>query len=238
MENRLRASGFLFAIVFAAGYVLSFVIVLTRGDGLFAAFFHPSQILSLVSVALFLLSALFPPLRWLQPAIFLLTSPVAIVPDSHNIYGLGYFIMGVVLLERAGFFLKHRPAKVVILLAYLLAIEVVAVFISKENIGRAISPTFFIAAFGLFLWFLYKDRLVVILKEPKPRIALSEKGLSPAERTYVFAMIEGKSVKEIAFEYEVAESTVRNTITRACKKLEVEDTTGLAVLAATHEVVA
>jgi len=238
MENKLRLSGFLFAAIFLLGYLINITFILIRGDGLIRAFFEPMQLLQIVSIFLFLSSSYFAPLRWIQPVVFLATSPISIVPDPQNIYGLGYFIIGVVLLERAGFFLKHRAIKLLVAAMYLLAQEIVAVFYTKRPIADAVSPTFYILAFALFLWFLYKDRLVIYLAEPKPRISLSEKGLSHAERTYVQAVIEGKSTKEICVDYDVAESTVRNTVSRACKKLEVEDSGALAVLAATHEVVA
>jgi DNA-binding CsgD family transcriptional regulator len=238
MDNKLRNSGFVFAAVFIAGYLLQLVMHLIKGDGLLVILFHPVQMMTLGSALVFLLSALFTPLRWFQPAVFLLTSPVNIIPEPTNIYGLGYFIVGTLLLERAGFFLKRRTAKVVALLAYLFAIEFAAAFWKKASFQAAISPTFFIAAFGLFLWFLYKDRLVVFLKEPKPELSLTKKGLAPSECSYIMALIQGKSPKEIALEFQVSDSTVRNTLVRAYKKLEVEDAQALVALTSTHEVVA
>ncbi len=238
MEDKLRVSGLLFAGVFMIGYLINVPNVFSRGDGLWHAFFEPVQLINLALVILFLVSVFVAKLRWLQPALFLLSSPIAIIPEPWSIYGLGFFIMGVVLLERVGLFHKQRRLRVGLLGLFLLAMEVVAVFYAKRPLFDAVAPTFFISAFGLFLWFLYKDRLVVFLKEPKPRLSLGEKGLTHAERAYVLAVMEGRSAKEICVDYDVAESTVRNTLARACKKLEVEDSTGIAVLAATHEVVA
>ncbi|HUX37679.1 MAG TPA: sigma factor-like helix-turn-helix DNA-binding protein [Rectinemataceae bacterium] len=238
MENKLRVSGIIFACVFLMGYLINIPNVLSRGDGIWRALFLPNQLVTIASACLFLVSALVAKLKWLQPAIFLLSSPIAIIPEPWTIWGLGYFIMGVVLLERTGVFHKRRRLRVGLLVLYLFAMEVAAVFYMKRPAFDAVAPTFFISAFGLFLWFLYKDRLVVFLKEPKPRLSLAEKGLTHAERAYVLAVMEGRSAKEICVDYDVAESTVRNTLARACKKLEVEDSTGIAVLAATHEVVA
>ncbi|MBL8965381.1 MAG: hypothetical protein JNG85_00150 [Spirochaetaceae bacterium] len=79
---------------------------------------------------------------------------------------------------------------------------------------------------------------MVYLKEPKPRLSLDDKGLSPAEKTYVLAVLAGRNHKEIAVDYEVSDSTVRNTISRAYQKLEVSDKAGLAVLAERFEIVA
>jgi DNA-binding CsgD family transcriptional regulator len=194
--------------------------------------------LTLIAVVLlFALSALFDPLRWIQPALFLVMSPLAIVPTPKEIYGLGFFIMGVLLLERAGFFLRRRPIKVTILIIYLFATEIVAVYVTKRPLQDGVSPAFFIIAFGIFLWFLYKDRLVVFLKEPKPRLSLSEKGLTPAEQTYLQGTVKGKQPKEIAVDFEVTESTVRNTLSHVYRKLEVEDRAGLAVIMERYEIV-
>lgn len=234
----LRRSGILFAALFTLGYLLNVVVTTLRGESFAYTFFSTNQLIVLASIALFALSAFIQPLRWLQPAVFLVTSPITIMQNSRDIYGLGYFVMGVVLLERAGFFVRHRRAKTVGVGVALLGMELAAAIVSKSSLMKALAPTFFILAFGVFLWFLYKDRLVILLKEPKPRLSLVERGLTTSERSYILALIEGKVPKEIGADYDVAESTVRNTLARAYKKLEVADATELAVLAATHEVVA
>ena len=219
------------------GYIINFIFTLPRENGLFHALFDPYQLSLLASVVLFMLSAFIGKLNWIQPAVFIFSSPLAIVDDAQNMYGLGFFIMGVLLLERTGFFLKRRGIKVIILSAYLLIIEIVAVIMTNRPMADAISPTFFMIAFGLFLWFLYKDRLVVILREPRPRLSLSEKGISPAERTFVLETLKGKSQKEIAIDFDLSESTIRNTLARSYKKLGVEDRVGLAVMGERFKVV-
>ena len=223
MENKLRSSGFLFAGFFAIGYLLNVVFITIRGEGILTILFEPIQLMVLASAVCFLASALVAQLRWLQPAVFLISSPFAIVPEPMTIFGLGYFVIGVLLIERAGFFQKARARKITILALFLLAQELVAVFFTKRPLFDAVGPTFFVLAFGVFLWFLYKDRLVVFLKEPKPELSLTKKGLAPSECSYIMALIQGKSPKEIALEFQVSDSTVRNTLVRAYKKLEVED---------------
>lgn len=237
MSHKLRSTGIIFASAFLVGYIINFYFAFTRGDGLFMSFFQFYQLLLIAAVALFTLSAFIDPLRWVQPALFLILSPVAIVPNPRDIYGLGFFIMGVFLLERAGFFLRHRSPKALTLVCYLLVMEILSVTVSKRPLADAVSPTFFIAALLFFLWFLYKDRLVVFLKEPKQKISLVEKGLSPAECSYIMEVVRGKQQKEIAIDFELSESTVRNTLARAYKKLDVEDKAGLAVLAERFEII-
>lgn len=237
MSGKLRTTGILFAIVFLIGAIVSLSLNMSHGAPFESAVAHPYNLILLAAAAAFTASAFVPVLRWIQPAIFIGLSAIPIIQETRVIYGLGFYITGVLLLERAGFFLKHRAIKVAASVLLLFAFEVVGAIRTKDSPIDALGPTFFIAAFGLFLWFLYKDRLVVYLSEPKAKLSLTAKGLSNAERAYVAEAIKGKQQKEIAIDFEVAESTVRNTLARAYHKLGVEDKAGLAVLAEKFEIV-
>jgi DNA-binding CsgD family transcriptional regulator len=237
MPNKLRLSGIVFASVFAAGFILNAFVFLSRRSPPLMIIASPTQLLLLASIALFLLSAFVEKLNWIQPAVFLLSSPFTIIDDPRSIYGLGFFIMGVLLLERAGFFKKRRLVKSISVLAYLILIEALSVIRSGTEPKTAVSVIFFILAFGAFLWLLYRDRIIVIMHEPKPLLSLEESGLTIPERTYVRQTLKGKSQKEIAVEFELSESTVRNTLSNAYRKLSVEDRVGLAVLGERFELV-
>lgn len=237
MANKLRTSGIIFAAIFFAGFLLNIVFKLQRGCSFVELFATPTQLSLLASVGVFLLSAFIEPLRYMQPALFLVTCPIPIVQEPEGLYGLGFFIMGVLLLERAGFFLRNRAPRLLAVLLYLLTVEIVAVVVSKRPLQYAVSPTFFIVAFGVFLWFLYKDRITVILREPRQPLSLNERGLSQAEKSFVMATLGGKSQKEIASDFELKESTIRNTLVRAYKKLGIEDRVGLAILGERYDIV-
>jgi DNA-binding CsgD family transcriptional regulator len=73
-------------------------------------------------------------------------------------------------------------------------------------------------------------------RRKKPRVSLSSKGLAEIEALYAIAFIRGKSVKQIALEYTVSESTVRNTLSHVYKKLGVIDRVGLLTMALESEV--
>jgi len=237
MPKSLRSSGIVFAAIFLAGFFVNLVFRVARLDSLLAAVASWTQLSLIIASGLFVLSALVDRLRWIQPAIFVALSPVSIITGPETLYGLGFFIMGILLLERAGFYVTHRGFKVVPTVIYLLAVEITAVVVSNLPIQDAVSPTFFIVAFMLFLWFLYKDKLVIIMREPKPTLSLGDKGLSGAERSFVLQTLSGKSQKEIAIDFSLSESTVRNTLARAYKKLGVEDRVGLAILGERSEIV-
>lgn len=70
----------------------------------------------------------------------------------------------------------------------------------------------------------------------KSRLSLAERGLSQAEARSVLAIIAGSTVKEIAAEGGFADSTVRNNLARAYRKLGVSDMVGLMGLAARFEI--
>lgn len=236
MHKTFKTTGYIFAGVFLAGYILNVVLSLAGGKPLIFAFAGQTQIILLVTITLFVLSFAIDRLNIIQPAIFLLSAPLIIIPDSRSIYGLGFFIMGILLLERTGFLLKKRMLKGIVLASYLVILEIISALFSKSPLINAIAPTFFIASFGLFLWILYKDKLVIILNEKKPALSLSEKSLSIAEKSFVLETLSGKSHKEIASDYELKESTVRNTLARAYKKLDVEDRVGLALIGERFEI--
>ncbi|MEI6386362.1 MAG: LuxR C-terminal-related transcriptional regulator [Spirochaetota bacterium] len=73
-------------------------------------------------------------------------------------------------------------------------------------------------------------------RRKKPRLSLSSRGLAEIEALYAIAFIRGKSVKQIALDYEVTESTVRNTLSHVYKKLGVPDKVGLMTLSIESEV--
>ena len=236
MNRTFRTTGLIFASVFFIGYVLNVVLNLLNGDTVMYALAAKNQIILLVTIALFVLSSFFDRLKIIQPMLFIFSAPLVIIPDPQNIFGLGFFIMGILLLERTGFFLKKRLFKGILLSSYLLIMEITSVLLSKAPLFNAIAPTFFITSFGLFLWILYKDKLVIIMKEKKPTLSLSEKSLSIAEKSFVLETLSGKSHKEIASDFELKESTIRNTLARAYKKLDVEDRVGLALIGERFEI--
>jgi DNA-binding CsgD family transcriptional regulator len=75
------------------------------------------------------------------------------------------------------------------------------------------------------------------IREPKARLSLGALGLSESEQLNILNAIGGKSVKETAAEFGVSESTVRNTLARAYKKLKITGRTGLATLAEKYDII-
>ena len=184
------------------------------------------------------LSAFWEPAVWFQPLMFLALAPLPLIDNAQSFFGLGFFVMGNLLLFRLGFFERRRLPKLIISIGYLYFWEVWSALKVGRNLVSAFTPVFFITAFLLMLYFAFSEKLMVYLHEPKEKLSLREKTLSEAERAYVMALLkDGKNYKEIAFDFEVSESTVRNTLARAYKKLGVSDHAGLASLGNKFEIV-
>ncbi len=239
MERQLKVTGFFFALVFfiACGIRVAQGIIILDESFVKAFFLDPLSLLLFFLVPLLASSGYVRILVWAQPIIMLALTPLPFLTATDSFYGLGFFVMGIILLFRLGFYEHHRVPKFIISLAYLLGCELYAVIGSGKVISYAFTPIFFICCFLLFLYLAFQEKLAVYLHEPKPLLSLKSKGLSGAECIYVKAIAVGQSTKEIAIDYSVSESTVRNTLSRAYHKLEIEDKTGIIALKEQYEIV-
>ena len=239
MNAAYKRTGLFFMVIFLLAMIVSVI------DGIFlshksfiTALTHPYVIVLFVLAALMLLSTKRKALSWLQPVVWFICAFLGIISGPGSIQGLGFYIIGMLLLFRFGFFETHRILKLSIALGFFFVAEIIAAMIKKEELLTFLAPVFIITVLIITLYLAYEEKLMVYLKEPKETLSLKGKGLTDAEQKYVLAMVGGKSPKEIAFFYEVSESTVRNTLARAYKKLGVGDRSELAALAARVELVA
>jgi DNA-binding CsgD family transcriptional regulator len=233
-----RTTGYFFAAIFVAGAVMSAVLAIAEGKPVLNAILHPYVIICLAISALMFFSARNKVFSWFQPLVWLAGATIAIFSYPMQISGLCFFIIAVLLLFRFGFYEKMRTGKIIATFVVFYSLEIASSFISKTGITDKIADIFIITLLFITLYLAYQEKLMVYLKEPKETLSLKGKGLTDAEQKYVLAMVGGKSPKEIAFFYEVSESTVRNTLARAYKKLGVGDRSELAALAARVELVA
>jgi DNA-binding CsgD family transcriptional regulator len=236
-ESRLKSSGIFFGSIFLAGAAMNAVTGLAAGEtvsGLLSDFIWVDSLI-FAGIALFA-SAYAARLAWVQPLLFLVVTPVNVLSARDSFYGLAFYSVATLLLIKLDFFNRRRVLRSVGCLAYLIAVEVACALRNKEPLIVSIQPVFFIVAFIAFLLLTFRDRIFVYLKEPKPIFSLEKKGLSVAEQIYVRAMLAGKGVKGVALETGVSESTVRNTLARAYKKLAVGNRSGLLSLAQKYTV--
>ncbi len=238
MDKALRKTGIFFSSVFFAGAVYNLIFrIALRSQSFFEAITSLSCLSIFVVASLFLIGALWSPLKWVQPLIFLLVTPYTIYSDSTSFYGLGFYVIAVALLFRLGFFDSHRVVKLTLCFMYFLLSEVAMFTLEKERLYDSLGAIFFTVVFLVFFYLAFQEKLAVYLKEPKHELSLKEKGLATTERAYTLAFASGKTTKEVAYDFGVSESTVRNTLARSYKKLGVEDKAGLSALAERYRLI-
>lgn len=237
--RQFRTTGFIFTGFFVAGIIVNLIsVTVAKSFALGQVLVHPNMISIYVLAALSAWSALVPRLRWIQPAMLLVAVPIPLIEISGSMYGIGAFVIASMMLFQLGYLNRKRKLKVVALLLYLLASQSISMIRGGMlHPVRALAPVLFTITFIILLFILNRERIVVYLREPKPRFSLGGAGLSRAEAFYVRQLVDGKTLKEISSDSERQESTVRNTLARAYRKLGVADRSDLISKLAKYEIV-
>jgi DNA-binding CsgD family transcriptional regulator len=227
-SSLFRKTGFMFASL-SGLYLMIFSIsmVLPHPDNP-DTFVPLGTFLMLAAVCfLFLLSASIKSLNWIQPVLFLAITPLPMVRHSSSMFSLGAFLMAILLLIKLGYLEKHKLSKTIIIIAYFYLCEILAGLWSSASFQEILLPILFTTIALIFLQLAYADRLVVYLKEPKPTLSLLSLKVTRTESEYLRALLKGESIKEIAIDAGVKESTVRNTLARVYRKFGVSDKSSL-----------
>lgn len=246
MEKSLVRTGTFFAIAFALALAYVIVSGLALGKTVLEIITYSGFWICLVLSLAMYASTRVSGLRYFQPLLLVLLTIYNIIttpdPYTSTIFAVAAFI----LFYLAGFFEKRRVLKFFLLVGFYYGLMVFQAFSSdfggffaeetRPKPVRGFGVIIPITIFLLFLVLAFKERLTVYLKEPKPVLSLSGKGLTGVESGYFRGIVGGKSFKEVAVDYEVSESTVRNTMARVYKKLGVLDKTELMLLAAASEI--
>jgi DNA-binding CsgD family transcriptional regulator len=223
-----KSTGILFASLFASASVINFIYLLAKDRSVISILVDPAYFSLLLITLLLLSSAFFQRLAWIQPALLLLVTPIPIIQHASSMYGFGAYVAGIILLYKLGFFTQRRRTKLILATLYMFLCEVAGVIIGvNKSITDLFMPLMFMVVFLLFLFMVFRDRLVVYLREPKPRLSLAEVGLSRTEATYLKELLKGANIKQVAVDAEVKDSTVRNTMARVYKKMGVPDRAAL-----------
>ena len=84
---------------------------------------------------------------------------------------------------------------------------------------------------------LGEGRVLGAFSPKKGRMSLRAMGLSYRERMFAQELLGGMLLKQIAYEHELTESTVYNTLANAYKKLGVRDSHELRALGVKYQIV-
>jgi DNA-binding CsgD family transcriptional regulator len=172
---------------------------------------------------LFLFSIMKPRLAWIQPVLLLAMTPLPMIYAETPIFSLGVFIAAEILFYRLGFFERLKLPKFILTILYFFLCQTFRGVRTGESAATILVYLLFLGLFLAFLLIVYGERWILYLKEPRPQLFLSSLGLSEKETLYLKALLEDKSMKEIAIDHNVKESTVRNTLARVYRKFEVTD---------------
>jgi len=171
----------------------------------------------------FLASLRFPRVRVFEPYVFFLICAIPFLQTPEAIYGFGLFSVGAILLAVDGQLSRKPIRKIALLGAYFLSLVICSSLFNKAGVDVAIGLLIFFAAFFLFLFLTFQEKIIVFVRSDRPTVRLSEKGLTPKESAHLLGLVAGQSVKEIAFAHGVTESTVRNSLSRVYRKLGFMD---------------
>ena len=224
-----RKTGLLLTCLCSAYLLLYLVLELFEGEYPAGFGTNDGRIAIIVACGLlFALSALHRSLTWLQPLILLIMTPFAIARyGASSMFGLGAFIAAEILLYRLCFFGRHKLLMFLATISYFYICEIFIGRLSGTGILPVCNTILFMTSFLIFLLIVYGGKWVVYLKVPKPPLSLSTKNLTKKEAEYLKALLGGRSLKEVAIDGGVTESTVRNTMARVYRKFDVRDKSAL-----------
>lgn len=223
-----RTTGLLGAGLCSAYFIFLAIALRNPGFALQASRINP---LSFIILGIFTLLFLFSGFRhrwvFLQPVILLVLTPMPIAANRATMFSLGHFLAGCILLDRMDFFSTRRSTRSMLLVGYYLACETLIGLSMKLHPAQILLPAVFIIIAFIFFNTIAGSRTVIYKDMPKPELSLSGLGITKKEAEYLRCFLAGRSIKEIASEKAVTESTVRNTMSRIYRKFGVTDKAGL-----------
>jgi DNA-binding CsgD family transcriptional regulator len=179
---------------------------------------------------LFVASSLFAFMAPVQPLLFFFMSPLQTATTLNSYFGLAFAAVAAIIVFRRGWFFR-RPILKAALTSFLGSAFLAMPIVLSGQPGIAHASALISALLFCFLVFgLASRRVLSGLAPKKPVLRLSSYNLNRRQRQIAKARISGKSVKEIASELCLAESTVRNALSITCRELGVPGTESLLAL--------
>lgn len=186
---------------------------------------------------LLLASSRYSALRSFQPALVFLMVPIQSLSDSGPLGALGFAVVGAYLLGRFGYFRSVGPAPRLALLLVLGLSELLPVFLAERPLRLLFLALACAAVSSFVLWIAVTGRPPGGAEPEREVLSLAAHGLSPQERRFALAALEGASMKDIAYKFGVSESTVRNTLASVYHKLGLCRFSDLTRLAGLYHIV-
>ncbi|MGO8692877.1 MAG: helix-turn-helix transcriptional regulator [Rectinemataceae bacterium] len=193
-------------------------------------FDNPLALVYLGAALLCLASARFAALRSVQPALLLAMVPVQTIAGAGVLGGLAFALASVLLFLRLGFFRERGAFKASAIGAAVAAADLGAVLFSPDPRAAAGPALSCAAVFCVLARAMAKRKMPAALAVPREPLSLDDYNLSTRELQFLSARSEGKTSKEIGFEFGVSDTTVRNILMSAYRKLGIRDARELGAL--------
>jgi len=171
----------------------------------------------------FIACALFSCLGSLQVVLFLALSAITTTFHLNCYLGLSFSIVAALIFFRLGGFLHSSALKAAILGTVGSLAFVLPIVLSRQPTLTHASAL--IAAF-IYLFLvtaLARARVLSAFGPRKPVLRLKDFRLNKRETEMVKGRISGKTTKQLAIEYRISISTVRNNLALASHKLNLQD---------------
>lgn len=140
-----------------------------------------------------------------------------------HILGFLYFMFGLAVLLKEGFFRSRRAWKVAALSAFLAAVTLSQLWtFSLKRFTITVVNIVLAGVIILGFLYLFHDALRGFYRE-KPVLDLSRCGLSPRQLACVRGCMEDKRIRDLAAELCVSESVVKKELLGAYERLGVAD---------------
>lgn len=192
-------------------------------------------LVALISI-LFFLALRYPRVRLVEPFLFLAISTIPFFQSPESIFGFGFFAVGSIMLFVDGHLSRRPMLKLILLGLYLLTLLIASSILTRTSIETTLALPLYMVAFFLFIFLTFQDKIIVFVRASKPVVRLSEHGLTDKEVAHLQALLAGHSMKEIAWQHGVKESTIRNSLSRAYHRLGFTDKAQLFQWAEAHEI--
>ena len=175
----------------------------------------------------FLASAFWLRLGPAQPILLFLLAAFGAWRGFDSLDGLGFDLAAAVTLTRQGWFCRFPLARGAIAAIVGAAMIILPAYARGSG---ALAPVCLTAVYVGATLALARGRLLAAWTPKKRQLRLTDYKLSPREREIVRLRLCGNTVKEIAYDRGLAESTVRNKLSYAYRKLGLECAEDLAAL--------
>jgi DNA-binding CsgD family transcriptional regulator len=172
----------------------------------------------------------------IQAALFFALTVLQTIASQNCFFGLGFAVVAVLIVFQSCWFGQKTTKRAFFVAAIgdVLLISPIAV-LNKNPL--ALAPAFICAAiFTILVFSMAKMRRVSELDSHKNLLRLADYDLTRRETQVVKTILLGAKTKDFAIEHGIAESTVRNALSGAYRKLGVACREELVVMCENYRV--